>query len=383
MKKLALLSVLIVCAFTFPALAQDTVAYYGYETGTSIGDFTDGISIWNSTAALEEVSDDASGAHTGDGYLHVTIAEAPANPWDNQSVIQGVPVEEGTSYRIGMWIKGTTGDLPAVNITVGNNDYGQIADNSGIVIGEDYHYYNCMVYITSSTDLGTGDPTTFRYPIHFFEVGEYFVDDVIVEKSTIGGITYNNKVMAVNFGYPLDYASVVSPGAFTITVDGASVTATSAKMVKDGDNVDPIVYLVLDSFIDEGSDVKVDYDGSQSLYYTDAAPTDETGATALDFTGEGATYDEWLEIPVGIFSEKTNKLTCKISPNPVINQLTIQSADAIQSYEIFDLSGKRIMEAKNQLKSNISVDVSGLQTGVYMLQVKDSKGNISSAKFIK
>lgn len=376
MKKTILILMLFVGAFSLHVNAQEILATHGWESGTTFGPMG---SLWNSAATITEVTGDSDEAHTGEGYLHIVIDDTPANPWDNQSVFQGFEIEEDASYRIGLWMKGTTGDEDAVNVTAGNNDYAQL--NGGpVVLTEDYKFYSCMVYISSDTDLGTTDPSTIRFPIHYYGVGEIFVDDVTVAQSTIGGITYNEEKMAVNFGYPIDYTASVSADAFTITVDGTTVKAIHAEMMDDADNVEPVVYLVLDTPIAEGSEVTVDYDGTADLYYTDYNPD---ASAALDFSEEIAVYDAMLDFQVTVSAENINDIQCRVSPNPVVDQLNIRSVNTIQSYEILDLSGKKIMGLENQNKSNLNVNVSALKAGVYMVKVNDVKGNVSLAKFIK
>lgn len=70
-----------------------------------------------------------------------------------------------------------------------------------------------------------------------------------------------------------------------------------------------------------------------------------------------------------------------IYPNPVRESLNIK-ADGFEldSYEIFDLTGKKILKG---LVKNNSVNVSNLTTGTYVAVIKTTDGNRKTAKFIK
>ncbi len=70
-----------------------------------------------------------------------------------------------------------------------------------------------------------------------------------------------------------------------------------------------------------------------------------------------------------------------IYPNPASDNITIQSAFSIQSISLFDLSGRLL----NEIQVNNSwaqLDVSGLDKGLYVLQVYGSDGNTSVHKII-
>lgn len=67
-----------------------------------------------------------------------------------------------------------------------------------------------------------------------------------------------------------------------------------------------------------------------------------------------------------------------ISPNPVQNQLTIKSTNQIQSSLVIDAIGKAISVSVNENK----IDVSALQSGIYILKIEDSNG-FHQTKFVK
>ena len=71
----------------------------------------------------------------------------------------------------------------------------------------------------------------------------------------------------------------------------------------------------------------------------------------------------------------------KIYPNPTSEKLFISSDLNLIKFEIYDLSGKRLIV--KELKKDInSIDVSDFKKGVYILELSDDKGKIHSQKFI-
>ena len=60
------------------------------------------------------------------------------------------------------------------------------------------------------------------------------------------------------------------------------------------------------------------------------------------------------------------------------NQLTIKSTNQIQSSLVIDAIGKAISVSVNENK----IDVSALQSGIYILKIEDSNG-FHQTKFVK
>lgn len=74
----------------------------------------------------------------------------------------------------------------------------------------------------------------------------------------------------------------------------------------------------------------------------------------------------------------TDKEGFTIYPNPVNNLLNIKSTSIIKSAVIYNLLGKQILKT-----SDDSIDVSKLNSGIYILKIEDELGNVFSKKWIK
>lgn len=71
----------------------------------------------------------------------------------------------------------------------------------------------------------------------------------------------------------------------------------------------------------------------------------------------------------------------KLYPNPTSNVLNIESVGTIQNIAIFNVLGQEVMN-KSANESLLSLDVSGLNAGVYVIKTVID-GTVSSTKFIK
>lgn len=74
----------------------------------------------------------------------------------------------------------------------------------------------------------------------------------------------------------------------------------------------------------------------------------------------------------------------KIYPNPVQNILNVESfsADKINSFDIYTLNGNLIEHHKTDL-GLINIDVSFLNSGIYILSISTDKGTVNNIRFIK
>lgn len=68
-----------------------------------------------------------------------------------------------------------------------------------------------------------------------------------------------------------------------------------------------------------------------------------------------------------------------IYPNPVKDILNLEGLDNVESYAIFDITGRKLEQFNNFTKQ---IDVRHLSNGMYLLQINTDKGQVSK-KFIK
>lgn len=87
-----------------------------------------------------------------------------------------------------------------------------------------------------------------------------------------------------------------------------------------------------------------------------------------------------LVFSAGVLSTKEIEASnVVLATNPVVDNLIIKNTIVINSYKIFDQSGKLIEEKKNVNAKNLNLNIQNFQTGVYFIQINEDK----SIKFIK
>ena len=83
---------------------------------------------------------------------------------------------------------------------------------------------------------------------------------------------------------------------------------------------------------------------------------------------------------VGVREDLSVKSNVIIYPNPCANLLIIDSESEIKTIKIIDISGKIIKSINGDLKT---VDVNGMENGIYLLNIIMTGGRMITKKFIK
>lgn len=95
--------------------------------------------------------------------------------------------------------------------------------------------------------------------------------------------------------------------------------------------------------------------------------------------GRGVWHIELADLKSVVSSKEINPIAYKIYPNPVSEVLTIDSEAEVSSAQVFDLTGKEVLQFSNTNQINVSQ----LSNGVYLLKIYDTKGKFSVQKFVK
>lgn len=86
---------------------------------------------------------------------------------------------------------------------------------------------------------------------------------------------------------------------------------------------------------------------------------------------------KWQPTTVGVADFTENSVS--VYPNPVADQLYIESATTIQNVELFDMLGNSVLKS---YKSDV-INISHLPTGMYLTYIKDEQGNTQVRKIVK
>ena len=89
--------------------------------------------------------------------------------------------------------------------------------------------------------------------------------------------------------------------------------------------------------------------------------------------------DSYLSLSV---EEQEIELDLYLVPNPAENKLSIQSSLSIKKYQIFDITGKFIVEKSNLDSTNFEIDITELPLGTYFISL-NADNSTKKIKFIK
>lgn len=147
-------------------------------------------------------------------------------------------------------------------------------------------------------------------------------------------------------------------------LQGANVAGADARCLPQGTS-SAIAYLRVYGPEDDPEDPMVDLE---------AEP--EVGVEPIDVLQD--LYDDFLSV-----REAELSALISIYPNPVQDRLNIELDQGltIKAVQIFDLAGKRLVSS-NQEGVSLSLDVSSLNSGMYLIQMQTSKGLVTQ-QFVK
>ncbi len=309
----------------------DTEKFETFTLGNAAGQ--NGYINYNGTAADYKIVNDAargnyltitaSGGNSSTAGSRYFYKESDdfANAWANRAagndILKGeVDIFTGTSTN--------TGNGRAGVVLFNADGYGVI----GITWNANTRTLNGFLALQS---LATGD------------IGSYNL--------SFGGTPVLNANTWYKIGYEYDHKS--GAGTF-IFPDGSSYT---------WDNTSNPDYVV----VPNNDPVEIDY-----LILTNIS-------AARTYGFDNATVVATNEENLSVVNNNSKKTSFSIYPNPTADILHINADKPVQSYRIFDASGKQLMQANTK---DSAVNVSKLVKGVYTIQVSTESGT-SSTQFIK
>jgi len=86
-------------------------------------------------------------------------------------------------------------------------------------------------------------------------------------------------------------------------------------------------------------------------------------------------------IPFFLGLDEFSNAQFSVSPNPATNQITIKAAQNIESFAIYNVLGQEVLSINPQ-QSNYNLDISDLQTGVYVVKATVS-GKTATSRIVK
>lgn len=176
-------------------------------------------------------------------------------------------------------------------------------------------------------------------------------------------------VNSTDFEFSVTITGVVGLSGYTVG-DGDMVAAfvgdecrgvAPASYVEDYD----AYYFYLTVFSNENSGEELSI-----KYYNSANDETVTDFSTIDFVNGdnlGTVYDPF-DFKVGstpVFEARASQ-ALKTFPNPVVDQLFFELDEPVEMVNVYNAIGKRVISEKDKRKS---INVSGLKTGVYFVEV--------------
>jgi hypothetical protein len=161
---------------------------------------------------------------------------------------------------------------------------------------------------------------------------------------------------------------------FDMNIDGATISASNFAIL-----VNSKAEVIAGAIIASSDSKKIELTLSQAIPNSKASVTVAyTSGTLKALSGS----DVAAFGPVTVTNNvKTgiNKygISMRIYPNPVVDVINIQSSTVFNTIDLFDLTGRKIKEIPNISNNTISIPVSDISKGVYILSVKSNSGVFS------
>lgn len=272
------------------------------------------------------------------------------------------------------------------------------------------------VEFTKSLDVNSVTPTTANWTVK--------ADGTVVE---VSALTCEENIVTVNLG-----VNIAEGQAVTLSYDGEGGVVATDGMPLGAFGPENVLNIVgaeapVASNVDFTGDMAVgsqltgtytytdsesDAEGAskyQWYYASDVDGTDKLkiiGETATTYTVTADVQDKYIAFEVTpvaltggddylvgepvmsafkLITDINDDLMQQIAvyPNPVKDQLTISGAENITSVQVYDYTGRLVMSQENNAGSIMTMSVSELNAGVYMIQLQDANGQMAVKRIVK
>lgn len=327
MKKLFTLA--LAAAFTANA-AQAQVLKYGAEAGETAPDTVNWYGEWvNAGGTIEFNNSDAA---TGEGAIYVNTPEeaGAANDWERVLKFDGLKIKENTNYRVRVSAKAGANAIVGLALMCGDENC-----DMPFVLPTSTSYYSQKKDVTgfNEADYST-KAALFRYTTDAYQqeiypnvkaddknplganrflrltvksVGEYYLDDIIVEEAAIAACYNGLDAVKVDFGFSTNIAALVKanggvvtldPSCAKIKVNGAEVAVEAVELREDGN-----LYIFPETSFTYEDVVLVSFDATNSGITYSGEQTPGDGVAVPSFTDEASYLDESIEVVSSAWEE--------------------------------------------------------------------------------
>ncbi len=309
------------------------------ETTESAATGTHYASIISDSETLDKVID-----------LEITVTAENNNKSSNAN-LSNISLSEGsldpvfvsTTYAYSVMLPSNTASVPEVDATKADA-------NASISINQAVNISGTQEERTATITVTAEDGTTQKtYQVVYSLIPEQGKD------ASLSSLTLDNGTLEPAFAAGIEnYTATLPQGTTDVPVVSAETSdANAAKTINQ----------------------------ATSLKGTETERTATVEVTSEDSTVT-KTYSVVFSVESGTFINNTGETGIKTYPNPVSDMLTIHSSGMIQSVSIYDLGGKAVKQTA-VAGNTATIDVSGLDAGMYLVGVRETSGKMIMNKIIK
>lgn len=311
-------------------VVEAQILKYGAEAGETAPDTVNWYGNWQDAGGQIEFGN--KDAATGDGAIYVYSPEevGAANDWERVLKFDGLTIKENTNYRVRVSAKTGENSIVGLALMCGDENcdmpfvlpaatgyYSQKKDLTGFNDGEyktkaalfryttDEYQQEIYPRIKADDKNPLGANRFLRLTVK--SVGEYYIDDVVVEEAPIAACYNNIEAIKVDFGFNTNIAALVKangtaisldPSCAKVTVNGNEVAIMAVELKGDG-----YLYIFPEDVIDEEAEVLVSFDATNSGIQYSGAETPGDGLSVPSFSGEVSYLDLDIEASSVIWEE--------------------------------------------------------------------------------
>ncbi|MEP4534983.1 MAG: T9SS type A sorting domain-containing protein [Cyclobacteriaceae bacterium] len=126
-------------------------------------------------------------------------------------------------------------------------------------------------------------------------------------------------------------------------------------------------------------------DVNASVVVNDAASL--PGSTTLDVTAQDGetknTYTITFTYEADVLSNRIAKSNLIVYPNPVWSDVVVNSTKNILNVEVYNVEGQRVLLTQDIHSTSVKMDMSGLSSGLYLVNVSYSLGEAEILRIVK
>ena len=222
--------------------------------------------------------------------------------------------------------------------------------------------YRFIIYTIGNDIINSGNQTILTLPIfveNSIDLGQYTFQfsNVVLSSETNQNISSD----APSIGYIYVTEDSIAP---VITLLGDATVSIE----------------VGDTYIDAGATAKDNYDGdiTSNIVTVSNVDTAIVGSYTVTYDvsdaneNAAATVTRLVTVEDALSMVEIEKIELDIFPNPTSSIWQIKSSKMIESFDLFDITGKRLIYKKT-LSNDFQIDATSLPDGVYFILINNNK----------